>query len=80
MSINPERVVALLDWNGSPFFGRFPPMPQSLSAVFVHVVLSTKQHRPWLQDPIVRAASHQYLGGLAEAIAVPHLEALYATL
>ena len=55
-------------------------MPQSPSAVLVHVGFSTKGRRPWLQDPGVRAALHQYLGGLAEAIAVPHLEALYATL
>lgn len=46
-------------------------MPQSLSAVFVHVVFSTKERRPWLQDPSVRATLHQYLGGISRELDCP---------
>ena len=38
-------------------------MPQSLSAVYLHLVLSTKERRPLLADPVVRADMHAWLGG-----------------
>ena len=36
-------------------------MPQSLSAVYVHLVFSTKDRRPFLRDLATRAALHAYL-------------------
>ena len=37
-------------------------MPQSLSAVYIHLVFSTKDHRPLLRDKPTRDALHSYLG------------------
>ena len=34
------------------------PMPQSLSAVYVHLVFSTRDRRPFLSDPTIRNALH----------------------
>jgi putative transposase len=41
-------------------------MPQSLSAVYIHLVFSTKDRRPLLRDKLTRAALHSYLGGGVE--------------
>ena len=38
-------------------------MPQSLTQVYLHVVFSTKDRRPFLRDPTVRDETHKYLGG-----------------
>src|SRR5205823_11512317 len=46
-------------------------MPQSLSAVYTHVVFSTKEHRPFLQDEAIRAALHSYLGGISKQLDCP---------
>lgn len=43
-------------------------MPQSLSAVYVHLVFSTKDRRPLLIDPDLRAEMHAYLGGTSEKL------------
>src|SRR5690348_6369229 len=37
-------------------------MPQALSAVYVHLVFSTKARRPWLRDKPTRDALHAFLG------------------
>jgi REP element-mobilizing transposase RayT len=43
-------------------------MPQSLSAVYLHVVFSTKERRPFLRDETVRTALHAYLGGISKQL------------
>ena len=48
-------------------------MPQSLSAVYVHLVFSTKDRRPFLRDPVTRAALHAYLGGISKSLECPPL-------
>ena len=37
-------------------------MPQSLSVVYLHLVFSTKDRRPWLRDRQIREALHAHLG------------------
>ncbi|MBU6400850.1 MAG: transposase [Verrucomicrobia bacterium] len=39
-------------------------MPQSLAKILVHTVFSTKDRRPFLRDPALRAELHRYLGGI----------------
>ena len=46
-------------------------MPQSLSAVYVHLVLSTKERRPFLKDHAAREALHAYLGGISKTLECP---------
>jgi transposase len=41
-------------------------MPQSLSSVYLHVVFSTKDRRPFLGDGAVRAECHAYLAGISK--------------
>ena len=43
-------------------------MPQALSAVYIHLVFSTKDRRPFLRDKVVRKALHEYLGGISKKI------------
>jgi len=43
-------------------------MPQSLSAVYIHLVFSTKERRPFLRDETVRASLHSYLGGISKQL------------
>ena|SRR5688572_4424141 len=43
-------------------------MPQSLSAVYIHLVFSTKERRPFLLDLEIRAAMHSYLGGISKQL------------
>ena len=46
-------------------------MPQSLSAVYIHLVFSTKERRPFLRDSSVRRALHAYLGGISKQLSCP---------
>ena len=46
-------------------------MPQSLSNVLVHLVFSTKERRPFLQDAAKRDAMHRYLAGISERLDCP---------
>lgn len=39
-------------------------MPQSLAKILLHGVFSTKERRPYLRDPVLRAEAHAYLGGI----------------
>ena len=50
-----------------------PHMPQSLSAVYIHLVFSTKERRPFLRNPTIRAALHSYLGGVSKQLECPTL-------
>ena len=48
-------------------------MPQSLSAVYVHLVFSTKERRPFLRDKAVRDSLHAYMGGVSKTLECPPL-------
>ena len=48
-------------------------MPQSLSAVYLHLVFSTKDRRPFLRDKTVRDALHAYMGGVSKTLDCPPL-------
>ena len=43
-------------------------MPQSLSAVYIHLVFSTKDRRPFLRDQQLRASLHAYLGRVSKEV------------
>jgi len=43
-------------------------MPQSLSAVYIHLVFSTKERRPFLRDETVRGLLHSQLGGISKKL------------
>ncbi len=43
-------------------------MPQSLSAVYLHAVFSTKGRRPFLRDPGLRVSVHSYLGAISKRL------------
>lgn len=46
-------------------------IPQSLSAVYIHLVFSTKDRRPFLRDKAMRDALHSYLGGVSKQLDCP---------
>ena len=46
-------------------------MPQSLSIVYLHLVFSTKERRPFLRDKTVRDSLHGYLGGISKKLDCP---------
>ena len=46
-------------------------MSQSLSIVYVHLVFSTKERRPFLRDQKIREASHAYLGESSKRLDCP---------
>ena len=46
-------------------------MPQSLSVVYIHLVFSTKERRPFLRDPKLRANVHGYLGEISKRLNCP---------
>ena len=43
-------------------------MPQSLSVVYIYLVFSTKDRRPFLRDPKIRASLHAYLGAVSKKL------------
>ena len=47
-------------------------MPQSLANILVHVIFSTKERRPLIDDD-VRAGLHGYLAGILKEIESPAL-------
>lgn len=46
-------------------------MPQSLSAVYIHLVFSTKERRPFLRDEAIRDSLHSQLGGISKKLLCP---------
>jgi len=48
-------------------------MPQSLSSVYIHLVFSTKERRPFLRDKIIRDKLHAQLGGISKTLECPPL-------
>ena len=43
-------------------------MPQSLSAVYIHLVFSTKHRQPFLRDESLRTDLHAFLGGTSKTL------------
>ena len=41
-------------------------MSQSLSTVYLHIIFSTKDRRPFLRDDAIRGEVHAYLGGISK--------------
>ena len=48
-------------------------MPQSLAQVYLHIVFSTKERRPWLDDSAVRDEMHRILGNECDKLGCPVL-------
>ena len=48
-------------------------MPQSLSAVYIHLVFSTKHRQPFLKDEGLRTELHSFLGGTSKTLECPSL-------
>jgi len=48
-------------------------MPQSLSAVYIHLVFSTKERRPFLRNEAVRESLHAQLGAISKVLECPSL-------
>jgi len=46
-------------------------MPQSLSAVYIHLVFSTKDRIPYLREKTMRDELHAYLGGISKKLECP---------
>ena len=46
-------------------------MPQSLSAVYIHLVFSTKHRQPFLHDGSLRDNLHSFLGGTSKTLECP---------
>jgi REP element-mobilizing transposase RayT len=46
-------------------------MPQSLSTVYIHLVFSTKDRRPFLREAPVRDSLHAYLGAVSKQLDCP---------
>ncbi len=46
-------------------------MPQSLSSVYLHLVFSTKELRPFLRDQAIRDEMHAFLGGISKKLDCP---------
>ncbi|MEK6283279.1 MAG: transposase [Acidobacteriota bacterium] len=46
-------------------------MPQSLSAVYIHLVFSTKHRQPFLRDKNLRKDLHAFLGGTSKNLDCP---------
>jgi len=49
-------------------------MPQSLSAVYLHLVFSTKERRPLFADADLRARLHEYIGAVSRELDCPPLQ------
>jgi len=49
-------------------------MPQSLSAVYIHLVFSTKNRGPLLRDAATCAELHAYLGGISKTLECPPIQ------
>jgi REP element-mobilizing transposase RayT len=48
-------------------------MSQSLAQIYLHIVFSTKERRPFLQDKAIRDELHKYLGGTCNNLDCPVL-------
>ena len=48
-------------------------MPQSLAQIYLHIVFSTKERRPFLQHSALRNETHKYIGGTCNNLDCPVL-------
>jgi REP element-mobilizing transposase RayT len=48
-------------------------MPQSLSVVYLHLVFSTKERRPFFRDRAMRNELHAFLGGISKQLDCPSI-------
>lgn len=48
-------------------------MPQSLSAIYIHLTFSTKERRPLLRDKSIRDKLHAQMGGISKTLGCPPL-------
>ncbi|HMF17765.1 MAG TPA: IS200/IS605 family transposase [Gemmataceae bacterium] len=48
-------------------------MSQSLAQIYLHIVFSTKERRPFLQNPALREELRKYLGGTCKNLNCPVL-------
>ncbi len=48
-------------------------MPQSLAAVYIHIVFSTRDREVWFKDESQRHSLHQQLGGICNTLECPIL-------
>jgi putative transposase len=48
-------------------------MPQSLSAVYLHAVFSTKERRRFLREPTLQIRMHAYLGEVSKRLGCPSI-------
>ncbi|MCC7424378.1 MAG: transposase, partial [Planctomycetaceae bacterium] len=46
-------------------------MPQSLAQLFLHLIFSTKDRRPFLRDADQRSRMHSYLTGTCQNLECP---------
>src|SRR5258705_8927541 len=46
-------------------------MPQSLSAVYIHLIFSTKERYPYLRDETLQTDLHAYLGRVSKELDCP---------
>ncbi len=46
-------------------------MPQSLSCVYLHLIFSTKERRPYFVDAVIRNSLHEFLGGISKQLNCP---------
>ena len=48
-------------------------MPQSLAQIYLHIIFSTKDRRPFLQDADLRERTHAYLAGICRNLDSPSI-------
>src|SRR6185436_5438816 len=67
-----RRCAPTLGWRPTPRWGILNRvMPHSLSAVYIHLVFSTKDRYPFLRDKPARDALHSYLGAVSKQLDCP---------
>lgn len=49
-------------------------MPQSLPKIYIHLVFSTKDRRPFIAGPEVQRRLHEYLGGACRGLGCPSVK------
>jgi putative transposase len=75
LGFNSQTVHAPFSFTYNPtgLYSRSQPMPQSLSVVYLHLVFSTKERRPLLRDPVIRAEMHAWLGSASRELGCPSI-------
>jgi hypothetical protein len=55
-----EAAPAILGWKSCKLLGSLASLPHSLSAVYIHLVFSTKNREPTFRDQQLRQEIHAY--------------------